>query len=224
MAAVGGTKDAALFIGAVGMAFGGDEEAVWILRIDENRRDLLSVAKVLHVRPGFTRVGGFIDSVAGGEIRALQSFAAADVNNVRIGRGDGESADGAGGLIVENGIPGVAEVRGFPDAAVDGGHVEHIGLMRNARDGDGAASAERADAAPAHFGEEFLIELLRACRSAKNNSDDDSSAEPLPCCVTPHSATHPAPPRNGRGYLACGNGAMRVRRTAKNGCATARAH
>jgi len=80
------------------MAFGGDEEAVWILRIDENRRDLAGrLAKVLHVRPGFTRVGGFIDSVAGGEIRALQSFAAADINNVRIGRGDGESADGAGG-------------------------------------------------------------------------------------------------------------------------------
>src|SRR5207245_2225825 len=135
MAAVGGTKDAALFIGAVGMAFGGDEEAVWILRIDENRRDLLGVAKVLHVRPGFTRVGGFIDSVAGGEIRALQSFAAADINNVRIGRGDGESADGAGGLIVENGIPGVAEVRGFPDAAVDGGHVKQIGLVPDAGEG-----------------------------------------------------------------------------------------
>jgi len=151
MAAVGGTKDAALFIGAVGMAFGGDEEAVWILRIDENRRDLLGVAKVLHVRPGFTRVGGFIDSVAGGEIRALQSFAAADINNVRIGRGDGESADGAGGLIVENGIPGVAKSVVFPDAAVDGGHVKHIGLVRDAGDATVAASAEGPDAAPSAF-------------------------------------------------------------------------
>src|SRR5712664_3270059 len=110
LAAVGGAKNAALLIRAVGVAFGGDEDAIWIFRIDENRGDLLGVAKVLHVRPGFSGVIGFIDSVAGGEVRALQSFAAANVNNARIGWRDGESADGAGGLFVEDGIPGVAEV------------------------------------------------------------------------------------------------------------------
>src|SRR6267143_6625808 len=172
------------------MAFGGDKDTVWIFRIDKYRGDLLGVAKVLHVRPGFTGVGGFMNSVAGGEVRALQSFAAADVNNVRIGWCDGESADGAGGLIVENRTPGVAEIRGFPDTAVDGGHVEHIGLVRHARDGHGAASAEWADAAPAHFGIQLLIELLCVCRSAKNSRGDDPSDEPLSC----RTDTHPSPP------------------------------
>jgi len=67
--------------------------------------------------------------------RALQSFTAANVNDVRIGRGNGECADGAGRLVVENRIPGVSEISGFPNAAVDGSHVENIRLMRHSGDG-----------------------------------------------------------------------------------------
>src|SRR5260370_40482785 len=44
LAAVGGAEDAALGVGTVGMPFGGDENAVGIFRVDENRRDLLRVA------------------------------------------------------------------------------------------------------------------------------------------------------------------------------------
>src|SRR2546429_6754949 len=54
--------------------------------------------------------------------------------------------------------------------SVDGGHVENIRLVQHAGDGHGAASAERADAAPAHFGIEFLIELLRDRKSTRLNS------------------------------------------------------
>ena len=64
------------------MAEDGDEEAVRIVRIDGDRRDLLAVAQA-EVRPGLAGVGRFVDAVAGGEVGALQAFAAADVDDVR---------------------------------------------------------------------------------------------------------------------------------------------
>src|SRR5713226_8931636 len=126
------------------------------------------------MRPSLSGIGGFVDTVAGREIRALQPFAAAHVNDIGIGGSNRQRADGAAGLVVENRIPSVAEVGGLPDAAVDGGHVENVGLVWHARDGHGAASAKRTDAAPAHFGVEVLIELLRVRGTAKNSCDDDS--------------------------------------------------
>src|SRR6266478_5026101 len=83
------------------MSLGGDENAVGIFRVDEDGGDLLRVAQVLQMCPRFPRVGGFVDAVTGRKIRALQSFAAADIDDVRIGRGNGQRADGASRLIVE---------------------------------------------------------------------------------------------------------------------------
>src|SRR5258708_7570486 len=82
------------------------------------------------------------------QARPRQSSAAATVNNVRIGRSPRQRADGAGRLVVENRIPRVPEIRGLPDAAVDGRHVENVRLVRHAGDRHSAASAERPDAAP----------------------------------------------------------------------------
>ena len=98
--------------------------------------------------PGFAGVGGFVDAVAGGKIGATQAFAAAYVDDVGIGWGHGERADGAGGLAVEDGDPGAAGVGGLPDAAVVYADVEEIGIAGDAGGGYGAASAEGADAAP----------------------------------------------------------------------------
>ncbi len=122
------------------------------------------------MRPGFSRVGRFVNAIARRQVRTLQSFAAANVNNVRIGRSHRQRADGAGRLVVENRIPRVPEIRGLPDAAVDGRHVENVRLVRHAGDRHSAASAERPDAAPAHFGIEFLVELLRVRPSRKRKT------------------------------------------------------
>ncbi len=179
------------------MSLGTNENAVGIFRVDEDRGDLLGVTKA-EVDPGFPGVCGFVDTVAGSEIGALQSFATAHVNNVGVGRGNGKRADGAGGLIVKYRVPGVPEISGLPDAAIDGGHVEDVRLMRHAGYGDRAASTERPDATPAHLGKEFLVELLadllvellRVGRSTKNTGNDDSNDEALPC----RADSHPSPP------------------------------
>ena len=109
LAAVGRAEDAALRVRAVRMAEHRDEDAVGIARIDGDLRDLLAVAQA-EVRPGLAGVGGLVDAVADGEVGALQAFAAADVDDVRVRRRDRERADRAGRLVVEDRLPGAAVV------------------------------------------------------------------------------------------------------------------
>ena len=162
MATVGGAEDAAFSVGAVGMTFDGNEEPFGIIGIDDDVGDLLGVVEA-DARPGFAAVSRAVQAVADGKIGALQTLAAADVDGVGIGGCDGDGADGARGLIVEDGIPGVAEVVRSPDAAIDLSHVKDAGLLRDAGDGDGASAAEGADAAPAEFGVDRGI-VLRSWR------------------------------------------------------------
>ena len=159
LAAVGGAEDAALRVGAVGVAEHGDEEAVGIVRVDEDGGNLLAVAQA-EVAPGLAGVGRFVHAVADGEVGALQAFAAADVDDVGVGGRDGEGADGAGGLVVEDGLPGAAVVVGLPDAAVVDADVEDVGLCRDAGGADGPAAAEGSDVAPAQAGVVGRVEAL----------------------------------------------------------------
>ncbi len=175
VAAIGGAEDAALGVGAVGVTEDGREEAIGIARVDEERRDLLAAAQS-EMAPGEACVGGFVDSVAHREIGALQAFAAGDINDVGVGRRDGECADGAGGLAVEERVPGAAGVGGFPDTAVVGADVENVGLRRYAGGGDGASAAERSDVAPAEAGVEVGRELLRGERRGEEQEKDRDSA------------------------------------------------
>ena len=138
------------------MAEDGDEELVGVARIDGDLRDLLAVAQA-EVGPGFAGVGGFVEAIAGGEIGALEAFAAAGVDDVGIGGGDGERADGSGGLVVEDGVPGTAVVGGLPDAAIADADVEDVGLGGDALGGFGASGAQGSDGAPAHFGKHFGV-------------------------------------------------------------------
>ena len=59
----------------------------------------------------------------------MEPFAAAHVDHVRIRRRHRHRADGAGGLVVEDGIPGAAVVVRLPDAAVVDADVEDVGLI-----------------------------------------------------------------------------------------------
>src|SRR5712671_7508713 len=94
------------------------------------------------MRPGFSGIGGFVDSVAYREIGAMQAFAAGHVNDVWIRGSDGDGADRLRGLMIEDRSPGAAVVVGLPDSAVDLAHVENIRLARNAGGGAGAATTK----------------------------------------------------------------------------------
>ena len=81
LAAIGRAVDAALGVRAVGVPGNRDEEPVGIAGIDGHLGNLLAVAQA-EVRPGLAGVGGLVDAVADGEVWPMQSFAAADVNDV----------------------------------------------------------------------------------------------------------------------------------------------
>src|SRR5207237_419135 len=127
LATVGGSKDTALLVRSVGMAEGGDEEPIRILRVDGDHRDHLRVVQA-EVRPRLAGVGRFIHAVTDGEVGTNYACAAADVDDVRVGGGDGDGADRAGALVIEERVPGRAVVGGAPDAAVIEADVRDVRL------------------------------------------------------------------------------------------------
>ena len=71
-----------------------------------------------HVRPGFSFVGGFVDSIARHvDVADGPGFASAGPDHFVIGGGHRESADSRDGLAVEDRTPGSPAVGGFPNAA-----------------------------------------------------------------------------------------------------------
>src|SRR5579864_1534460 len=143
------------------MAEHGGKNAIGVPRVDGEGGDLLAIAQA-EMRPCFAGVGGFVDSVAGGEIGPLQTLAARDVDDVGVGWRDGDRADRLRGLAVEDGGPGTAVVIRLPDAAIDLPHVKDIGLAGNARGGASPAATKGADGAPVKIAEEIGAESLRS--------------------------------------------------------------
>ena len=136
----------------------GDENSIGIPRINRELRDLLSIAQT-EMRPGFSRVDRFVDTVTERKIGAMQTFAAADVDHVRIGNGNSERADRAGRLIVENRLPGAAAIIGFENATINLRGVEDIRLRRYTADRASSSAAKRADISPAQCASEIVIDL-----------------------------------------------------------------
>src|SRR6266850_1957076 len=155
-AAVASTKDAAFGVRAVGMAESGDEYDVWIRGMNDELADVPGVLQS-DIGPGFPGVIRTIDAVAEGDISADTSFAGSRINNVGIGIRDRDAANGRGGLLLEERIPGDASVRGFPNSACDGAKVIGIGLARDSGDGQNASSAKGPDQTPLHAGVGFWI-------------------------------------------------------------------
>src|SRR5882724_8644725 len=185
LAAVAGAEDAAVGVGAVSVAKSGDEGDIRIGGMDDDGADVASVLQA-DVAPGLAGVAGTIDAIAERDVAADAGFTAADVNHIGIGFGDGDGADGRGGLLLEEGIPGVARVGGFPNASGDGAKIESVGLAGHAGYGNGASAAEGADEAPLYavvcFGVDGIGGLLgigglkeQEADKNKGNCDSDSA-------------------------------------------------
>src|ERR1017187_1933549 len=90
----------------------------------------------------------------------MESFTAADVNNLRVRRRNNDGADRSGGLLIENWLPRAAIVGGLPDASVDRADEEDIWLAGHTGCGASASTTEGADIAPTHLGERLGVDLL----------------------------------------------------------------
>ena len=151
----------------------GDEEPIGVAGIDGDRRDHLAVAQaeVLPRRPA--SVDLYIPSPIARSGRMMPA-PRPDVDDVRVRRRDGDRADRAGRLIVEQRHPVGAVVGRSPDAAVVEAGVEDVGLARNAGQRAGASGARRADVAPAHLAER---EVLGGGRRTCTYEDEESGSK-----------------------------------------------
>src|SRR5882762_3693292 len=135
--------------------------AVRVARIYSQRGNLLALTQALvsgtEMGPGFSSVGGFVDSVADREIWAMQAFSACDVDDIGIGRSHGDGADRLGGFAIEDGRPGAAIVVALPHSAVHCADVEQVRMVGYPSGSAGPPAAERANHAPPHV----LIRILR---------------------------------------------------------------
>src|SRR5207245_2254853 len=113
LAAVPRPEDATLWVRAVGVAESRNENDVRIRGVNNERADVARIFQA-DVGPRFAGVGGFINAVAERNVAADAGFAGADVNDIGIGIGNVNGADGRDGLLIEERIPTVAAVSGFP--------------------------------------------------------------------------------------------------------------
>ena len=157
--AIGRAEDAALLVRPVGMAEGGDEEAIGIVRIDCDHRDHLRVVET-EIRPALSSVRGLIEAIPGREVGSNDPCARADVDHIRIGGRDADGADRPGTLVVEEGMPGGTVVGRPPDTAVVEADVGDVRLARDTGHRASASGPGGADLTPTHLRER--IGRLRA--------------------------------------------------------------
>ena len=157
---------------SVRMAERRDKQSIGIFRIDDDVRDLLRIAQA-EMHPGLAAVGGFIETIARREVRALLSLARADVDHRWTRRRDGNRSDRAGGLVVEDRLPRAAGVGRLPHAAIDDANEERVRLTGNAVNGFGAAGAMRADHAPAHLTQRTRIDRRWRLGADGRPADDE---------------------------------------------------
>jgi hypothetical protein len=144
-AAVLGTEDAALGVRAPDVALRRDVDEVGVLRVHAHARDLARVLES-HVLPGAAGVGRLVHAVAVRGVAADRLFAGADVDDVRIGLGDGDRADRAGPeILVGDDLPVRAAVARLPDAPARRAEVEGARIVAHARDRRDATAPERPD-------------------------------------------------------------------------------
>src|SRR5258707_4642464 len=105
LAAVDGAKDAAFLLRSGSASKGADKYDVGIRGMPDDAADAAGIGKT-HVGPGFPGVGGFIDSVAHYvAIANHPRLASSHPNDARVGRCNGQSADGCGGLLGQDRCP-----------------------------------------------------------------------------------------------------------------------
>ncbi len=148
------------------MAKDRDEQPIRVARIDDNLRNLLAVAQA-QMRPSLPGIRRLVDSVARGQVGPWQTFAAADVDDIRIGGRDCNRADRSGRLVVKDRLPRPPVIGCLPHAAVAHADVEDIRLAGNAAHRFGPPAAIWADRTPAHLTIRSWCQIAGLGRSKK---------------------------------------------------------
>ena len=145
LAAVGRLVDPALGIGSEQMPEHRRVHRVWILRVDDDARDRLTVLEA-EMGEGLAAVGCLVDAVAERRRLAVVRLPGADVDDVGISRMDRDVADRRGGVGVEHRLERDGVVLGLPHAADRVAEINDVGIaLRHLDVVDAPAHAGRTD-------------------------------------------------------------------------------
>ena len=158
-ATIGRAIDSALLVRPKSVSDRGDENDVWIFRVNDDRSDMAAVLQT-DMAPVSSSIDRLINAVAVGDVSAQGRFARADIDDIVIARCDRDRADRRGRmLLVEHRLPVRAAIARFPHAASYTAKVIGVGLARDALDRDRASAAERPDLTPLHAAPELRVEM-----------------------------------------------------------------
>src|ERR1700751_4920828 len=119
------------------------------------------------MRPSFSRVRRFVNTVTDRKIRSMQPFTSAYINSLRIGNRHRDGADGTGWLVVKNRLPRSPIICRLEDAAIDLRHVKDVWLRGNDGDCTSSTAAEWSDVAPSQRASKTLVG--RECARCKGS-------------------------------------------------------
>src|ERR1700761_4211020 len=109
--------------------------------------------------PRLARIGGLVDTIAGRQIRSLQTLAAGHIDNVGLALGHGNGADRAGWLTVPHAMPRRAGISRLPHTTVHRTEIERGWLAGYAGQSASTARPHRANLTPLHLRIELRIDL-----------------------------------------------------------------
>src|SRR5438132_4662334 len=167
LASVARSADAALGGRSARLPAGRAVRGVRILRVDA---DLTDVARLLEpeMRPGLAGVGRPVDDITVRDVAADAALAHSNIDDVRIGQGDGDAANGrAFEEAIARVLPVLAAVHRLPHAAAGRAEVERVAILGIRCDRTHAPAAIRTCTAPFELVEEVRDLARRAGRAAR---------------------------------------------------------
>ena len=203
LAAVRGAKDAARLLRTVGVAQGSHVYDIRIVRMDDDARHARrpSLAEP-HVTPRPACVGGLVDPGSERDVRANVGLARPGPHDRRVRGRYRERPDRVIRLVVEDGLPVLAAVRGLPDPARSRSRVVGQGISGNPYH-RGKAVAHRPDVSIPELLVGLRGDLLCPARASESEDhryqrkqapcgSQDRVHRHLPRCVTGARQHHTA--------------------------------
>src|SRR5208337_8096 len=159
LAAVGGSENPPFRVRTKGMTQRRHKNYIGIARVHDHFADGARIFQANGL-PGFSRIHRLPDAIALRNISANAGFASPYINDVRVGDGNGNTADRRRSILVKNRRPGVGTVGGFPHAATSRTEIVGRRVAGNSGCRQRAATTKRTDRTVLHSLEQRIHFVL----------------------------------------------------------------
>src|SRR3989440_2532423 len=158
LATVAAAVDATLIVGAKHVPERRHEYDIGVSRMDNDRANVARVAQT-DMLPSLAGVERFVDTVAVCEVAARTGLAGAHIDDIVIGVGDCDGANGCDLLLVEHRLPGDTGIGALPYTAGQAAEIPRRMVALYPAHRDDSPAPERFDQTPLHATEQISIHL-----------------------------------------------------------------